>query len=129
MKAVNIIIIVLQMENGCMNEYTCKSTTRCYRITTRWVRDAITSANSRTLHQTRTNNHIMSLRLILEWSTSLQHHEDCYHTTVNGKHCIFISIHSSTRVSPFLQELMKLLTHEGSQHHNDCIANGKWVYE
>ena len=30
------------MENGCMNEYTCKSTTRCSRITTRWVRDSIT---------------------------------------------------------------------------------------
>ena len=38
MKAVNIIMIVLQM----VNEYTYESTTKCSRITTRWDGGAIT---------------------------------------------------------------------------------------
>ena len=76
------------------------------------------------LPQTNTNNLIMALGHNIGAVDFTQYHEDYYHKLVNGKHCIFISIRSNTRVFPSPQELRELLTHEGSKHHSIDIING-----
>ena len=69
----------------------------------------------------------MSRRQSIVQSAFAQYHEDYYYKPNNNKQYIFISTYNSARVSPSPQEQMKLLTHEGTKHHHDCIMNVKWM--